>query len=424
LAFHAAYGARMDRAALCSAMNSPSLHILAAAALATAAAAQTLPAPSAATTEWRMTGVTQGVVDAAFGPGVLEFADGPTGMTSTLDTFTTTQAAGIAPVGGVHTNVLRAGRHINPVGYHLRPLHGQGEAQRFTLVYDLYAEVTFNVSDWTGLWQSRDNLLDAELHLEHSSNGFWHDRDNSGVGLGSVAPGTWAWDTWFRLAYVVDAVANTAKLYVNGSLVMSDVPVDTLPDGAGVDVSWFLSDQNSNSWPLFVAAFAVTDVALTDAQVAQLGGPNAAGIFDGNIGSVYCGPGNPNSTGMPSRLVLAGSPRLVDNDVTLRAVDLPSNAFGFFLTSRSAGMVMNPGGSQGILCVSGAIGRYVGPGQIKNSGALGTFELAIDLGAMPTPTGPVAAQLGDTWRFQAWHRDSVNGVPTSNFTDGVALVVQ
>ncbi len=405
-------------------MHSASSSLLAGVALAAHAAAQTLPAPTAFTTEWRMTGVTQGVVDKAFGPGVLEFADGPTGATSGLDSFTTTQAAGLPPVGGVHTSILSAGRHINPLGYYLRPLHGQGEALRYSLVLDLLAPSTFNLGDWTGLWQSRDNLLDAELHLEHTSNGFWHDLNNSGLGLGSVAPGAWAWDTWFRLVYSVDGVANTAKIFVNGALVATDIPVDTLPDGTGVDVSWFLSDQNSNSWPVFVAALAVTDVALTNAEAQALGGPNAAGVFLGGIGSSYCGPGNPNSTGTTSKLQVVGSYRVQDNDVTLRASDLPTSSFGFFLTSRTAGLVANPGGSQGILCLGGSIGRYVGPGQIKNSGAAGEFSLALTLASTPTPTGPVAVVAGDTWRFQAWHRDTAGGVATSNFTDGVAVTFQ
>jgi len=405
-------------------MHAPSVLRIATLALCGHAAAQNLPAPTALTTEWRMICVTQGVVDKTFGPGVLEFADGPTGATSTLDSFTTTQAAGLPPVGGVHTAILRAGRHINQTGYHLRPLHGQGEAQRFSLVFDLLAPSLFNVGDWTGLWQSRDNLLDAELHLEHSSNGFWHDLDNSGVGAGSVAPGAWAWDNWFRLVYSVDTVANTAKIFVNGALVATDIPVDTLPDGTGAGLSWFLADQNTNSWPLYVAAFAVTDVALTDAQALQLGAPNAAGIFLGGLGTSYCGPGNPNSTGATSKLRLEGSARVQDDDVTLRASDLPANAFGFFLTSRTAGLVANPGGSQGILCLGGSIGRYVGPGQIKNSGASGAFSLALTLASTPTPSGPVAVQVGDTWHFQAWHRDSNAGAATSNFTDGVALTFQ
>ena len=47
---------------------------------------------------------------------------------------------------------------------------------------------------------------------------------------------------------------------------------------------------------------------------------------------------------------------------------LPPNAFGFFLTSRSQGLVMGPGGGrQGNLSLGGASGRYVAPGQIKYS---------------------------------------------------------
>ncbi|MGD2016976.1 MAG: hypothetical protein PVJ89_02565 [Planctomycetota bacterium] len=65
------------------------------------------------------------------------------------------------------------------------------------------------------------------------------------------------------------------------------------------------------------------------------------------------------------------------------------------------------------------MGRYVGPGQLVNSGSTGTVALPIDLGAMLTPTGLVAATLFSTWHFQLWHRDGVNGQSTSNFTDAV-----
>lgn len=79
---------------------------------------------------------------------------------------------------------------------------------------------------------------------------------------------------------------------------------------------------------------------------------------------------------------------------------------------------MNRGGSAGNLCLADAIGRYVGPGQIKNCGTTGAFELSIDLTATPTPTGLVQIQVGETWDFQAWHRDAVGSVATSNITHG------
>ena len=84
----------------------------------------------------------------------------------------------------------------------------------------------------------------------------------------------------------------------------------------------------------------------------------------------------------------------------------------------------NPGGSDGNLCLGGSIGRYVGPGQIVNSGATGSFTLPLDLTQTPTPTGLVAIAAGETWNFQAWHRDAVGGFATSNFTDGLAVQFQ
>ena len=87
-------------------------------------------------------------------------------------------------------------------------------------------------------------------------------------------------------------------------------------------------------------------------------------------------------------------------------------------------MVAGPGGSQGTLCLGGAIGRYVGPGQIVNSGSTGEITLAIDLTQTPQPTGLVSVQPGETWNFQAWYRDAIGGSATSNFTDGLSITFQ
>ena len=77
-----------------------------------------------------------------------------------------------------------------------------------------------------------------------------------------------------------------------------------------------------------------------------------------------------------------------------------------------------------MLCLGGGIGRYVGPGQILNSGAAGLFQLPLDLTLTPTPTGLVAIAAGETWNFTAWHRDAVAGSVTSNFTDAVAVTFE
>lgn len=143
------------------------------------------------------------------------------------------------------------------------------------------------------------------------------------------------------------------------------------------------------------------------------------GVRAGGFVSTSLCSSNPNSTGVVASLSGTGSNLVAANDLRLTASAMPLSSFGYFLTSRMPGMVAGPGGSQGILCLSGSIGRFVGPGQIMNSGASGSISLQLDLTAFPQPTGPVAVAPGDTWHFQAWFRDSVGGVATSNFTDGL-----
>ncbi|MEM8711391.1 MAG: M12 family metallo-peptidase, partial [Planctomycetota bacterium] len=139
--------------------------------------------------------------------------------------------------------------------------------------------------------------------------------------------------------------------------------------------------------------------------------------YSGGLGSNFCSP-NPNSTGVASQMSAAGSPTVADNDVTLTVTDLPISSFGFFVVSDAQGFVANPGGSAGNLCVSGSIGRFVGPGQIQTSSAAGEISLTVDLNQIPQPMAPVAAAPGDIWNFQLWHRDTdASGSPTSNFSD-------
>lgn len=138
-----------------------------------------------------------------------------------------------------------------------------------------------------------------------------------------------------------------------------------------------------------------------------------------SFGTNYCAA-NPNSTGGTGGLTATGSDVVADNDFHLVASDLPSNAFGFFVASRTQGFVQNPGGSAGNLCLGGTIGRFLQ--QIQNTGAGTGFTIQADLAAFPSPSGvPVVVAAGETWSFQAWHRDSVAGTATSNFTVGLEV---
>ena len=182
----------------------------------------------------------------------------------------------------------------------------------------------------------------------------------------------------------------------------------------------------------FMSADGVVALDLGSGQNAPFtGGVFNPRVWNGQLchggpvapGSNYC-MANANSTGVSSSMGASGSNIVGNNDLVLEANDLPTSSFGFFLTSMTQGFVANPGGSEGNLCLGGAIGRYVGTGQIQNSGAAGAISLAIDNTQVPQPTGFVAVAAGETWSFQAWHRDSVMGVAVSNFTDGYEITFQ
>ncbi|MFT7075363.1 MAG: hypothetical protein ACJA0P_001366 [Planctomycetota bacterium] len=93
-----------------------------------------------------------------------------------------------------------------------------------------------------------------------------------------------------------------------------------------------------------------------------------------------------------------------------------------FLGSRSSGWVPAGGGR---ICVGGEIGRFLGPGEVQMASAIGQAQLVLDLTSLPNPVmGTISAQASEVWRFQAWHRDSVIGIPTSNVTNALAIQLQ
>lgn len=132
----------------------------------------------------------------------------------------------------------------------------------------------------------------------------------------------------------------------------------------------------------------------------------------------YC-YGNPNSTGDRGFIALYGD-RSTTGAKELVATALPTNTFGYFICGRDFANVANPSGSQGVLCVGGVIGRY--SNAVANSGAQGRLSLTLDPTMLSQPSGPVPALVGQIWQFQCWHRDSVGGQSTSNFTNAVTML--
>ncbi|MEM9799775.1 MAG: hypothetical protein AAGA20_05570 [Planctomycetota bacterium] len=227
----------------------------------------------------------------------------------------------------------------------------------------------------------------------------------------------------FRPQALVIADPTIAALGVGGSLANGGRVVLALLDFTSGDV--FQSDN-------LTALFGSYEPSSFDSLTFEILGPDSLdriqisvdsvsiGITAG-IGEAYCGPAVPNVSGASASIFALGSNVVADNDLTLSAISLPANTFSFFLASRDQNFVPNPSGSVGTLCLGGSIGRFVGPGEIQNAGISGEVSLSLDLNRIPQPTGFTAVTAGETWNFQAWYRDTANGAPTSNFTNGVSV---
>lgn len=143
----------------------------------------------------------------------------------------------------------------------------------------------------------------------------------------------------------------------------------------------------------------------------------------GTLGSPYCNV-TANSTGVPSTVFVDGT-GVAGDTIRLRSFDGPPQQFGFFLVAQSAGVTNFPGGSMGILCLGGQIGRVNQLSNIFQFNAGGvsqtasaTGEAIVDTSQLPSFLG--AIQSGETWRFQAWHRDRAS----SNFSTPMAVLFE
>lgn len=137
------------------------------------------------------------------------------------------------------------------------------------------------------------------------------------------------------------------------------------------------------------------------------------------LGSTLACPAVANSTGSVAELAAFGSPNLALGELRLDASGLPPGQAALLVSSTLTGGPVTPPGSQGNLCLSGAIGRH----HPALSTGFGFAQVHVDPTYMPAPSGPVAWLPGETWNFQLWYRDQNPG-STSNFTDTRAIQLQ
>lgn len=229
--------------------------------------------------------------------------------------------------------------------------------------------------------------------------------------LGTVA------GTPFSIAHDISA---------DGTVIVGDCPFVIFPPGWEFRWTEGRGMQRLNSIPLGYLALARkvnADGSVVVGEVIDPAGNYRAYRWTSTQAGTRSCPPVLNSSGRGSLLNVLGSNLVASNDTVLAAEFVPNDVFGLFLVSRNLEAPLMMAGSEGLLCLGGSVGRFVGPGQVVHSGSTGTFSIALDLTAMPTPTGSAAVLPGDTWSFQAWFRDA-NPMPTSNFTDAISVTFE
>lgn len=230
--------------------------------------------------------------------------------------------------------------------------------------------------------------------------------------------------------------ASSTRIYMaewdTGALLVFDMQGNLLqnldPGVGGFAYSGLGYDATSDS--VWVATGFSTDLVLQldnngntlSSFPTNIGVLNSLDYVGGDgLGSLYCTPAAPNSTGMAGTLSALGSIVAADNLFQLTAGSLPEGQFGYFIASQTQGFIPGVGGGQGNLCLASQIARFTaGIGQVTG----GTLSLQVDLTDVPEPpTFSKQVLAGETWNFQCWHRD-LNPGPTNNLTPGLSVTFQ
>ncbi|MHB8522355.1 MAG: hypothetical protein ACYDH9_16565 [Limisphaerales bacterium] len=208
----------------------------------------------------------------------LQYFDGPTGQTATKTKFGTTTSFGIPDINGQPANVMEVPGDIsNQLGYimdhGIAPNGGGKLVNQYTLTMDILVSGTGGAASIIQI-QSTNNTTDGSL--------FWQG-NNMGQGQGGyVGLGTFTRGAWHRATFAVDLALNPPLItkYVDGikqdDWVQSglDLPRRSLQPTAVL----FGDGDGDDRSLLYVKSIQIRPGKLSDAQLAELGGPSASGI--------------------------------------------------------------------------------------------------------------------------------------------------
>ncbi len=156
------------------------------------------------------------------------------------------------------------------------------KVNQYSLIMDVYfSDADYHAAgNWIALYQSNPmNAEDAMLWIRTTDGAIGDD------GQYDPTSGTIFWDTWYRIAVVVDTVNDVVSKYVDGVLVgtQSASGIDgkraLWPRGSAAgDVLLLFTDDDDETKPGYVNSVQFRDYAMTEAEVAALGPAGAGGI--------------------------------------------------------------------------------------------------------------------------------------------------
>lgn len=179
----------------------------------------------------------------------------------------------------------------------------------------------------------------------------------------------------------------------------------------------------TNEW---ASGRAVVSDRVNSAVVFTGGAPPSGGASDrvdvvrvtDHLEQVTCTNPVTNSTGAVASLAAYGFREAALDMTTLRATSLPPSAFGVFLVAGASAGHFPVSGVGGDLCLGGPLGILRPLGGMADTA--GVLLGPLDLRALPFPS-PIAVRPGDTWWFQAWHRDALATGERSVLTDAISV---
>ncbi len=149
----------------------------------------------------------------------------------------------------------------------ISPNGGGSEVNEYTLLFDMRLPAS-SVDGWKAIFQTNTaNSDDAECFLRGGGG------VKNSVGLSSTGYSSWAFptDTWVRLAIAVDN-GTSYKIYADGVLIKTGT-VQAIDSKYGLDSSvLFFADNSGEDNPIDVTSIQLYKAALSDTEVAELGG--------------------------------------------------------------------------------------------------------------------------------------------------------